>query len=219
MADASRIERLHESDLYVVITASFCAGRSWLDVLDQVLIAGVKVVQFREKDLPGLDLYQRARTFRERTNNAGALLIVNDRVDIALAVNADGVHLGQTDLPVNVAKSIAPNLIVGASTHSLNQALAAQNMGADYVNIGPIFETRTKTTSTESLGPRIIDEIAPKLRIPFTCMGGIKPMNIENVLRRGARHIAVVTAVTAADDVCGVAKSLREAILHRRGAA
>ena len=216
MDHASRMDRFRQSDLYVVITEQFCAGRSPLDVLDAVLDAGVSLIQFREKDLDDADLYRRCIEFRERTRTAGALLIVDDRLDIALAVGADGVHLGQTDLPIDAAGRIAPDLIIGASSHSLAEAVAAQNAGASYVNIGPIFPTQTKAVATGAVGPEMIDAIAPHLTIPFTCMGGIKLDNIDQVLERGACHVAVVTAVTAALDVRAAAAALRQAILQTR---
>ncbi len=219
MGCAGRMAQFEAADLYVVITESFCAGRSVYDVLDAVLDAGVGLVQLREKEISTGELYERALMFRERTAECDAILIVNDRLDIALAVEADGVHLGQSDLPIEVAKSLAPEMIIGASTHSLEQALAAQVAGADYVNIGPIFDTQTKSTSVNALGPAIIEEIAPHLTVPFSCMGGIKLHNIGQVLERGARHPAVVTAVSAAPDVRGAAEELRARVLHYKTAA
>lgn len=208
----TRIARFHETDLYVVITEEFCGGRSALSVLDAVLDAGARLIQFREKKFDDAELYRRCVAFRERTQAAGALLIVDDRVDLALAAGADGVHLGQTDLPIAEAKRIAPELIIGASTHNLTEALAAQEQGAGYLNIGPIFPTQTKSVPTGDVGPAMIAEITPHLRIPFTCMGGIKISNINEVLASGARHVAVVTAVTAASDVRAAAAGLRRAM-------
>lgn len=210
---AERLARFEAADLYVVITEQFCGGRSSLDVLDAVLDAGVKLVQFREKDLDDRALFERALQFRERTRDAGALLIVDDRVDLALAVDADGVHLGEFDLPIGVARRIAPDLIVGGSSHNLDEALAAQQTGAGYVNIGPIFATQTKSVPTGTVGPEMIDRIVPHLTIPWTTMGGIKRHNIDQVLQRGAKRVAVVTAVTEAEDVRAAAAELREAIL------
>lgn len=209
MTHAERLARFNETDLYVVITEAFCGGRSPHDILDAALAAGVGLVQFREKDLEDGERVARARAFRKRTTAANALLIVNDRVDIALAVGADGVHLGQDDLPVADARRIAPDLLIGASTHNLEQAMAAQGAGASYVNIGPIFSTQTKTLTMDALGPEAIREIAPHLRIPFSCMGGIKAENIAQLAALGARHPAVVTAVTAADDPEQAARELR----------
>jgi thiamine-phosphate pyrophosphorylase len=208
----ARRAQFDTTDLYVVITSAFCAGRDPLVVLDAALEAGVRLVQCREKDLEGGDLYQLARAFRERTRAAGALLMVDDRVDIALAVGADGVHLGQSDLPVEAARRIAPDLLLGASSHNLAEALAAQSAGADYVNIGPVFATQTKAVPTGVVGLDMIDAIRPHLAIPFTTMGGIKAHNIREVVRRGARHPAVVTAVTAAPDPRAAAQELRALI-------
>jgi thiamine-phosphate pyrophosphorylase len=211
-----RKARFVETDLYVVITEAFCGGRTALEVLDECLRAGVGLIQFREKDLDARDLYARALAFRERTRAAGALLIIDDRLDVALSVGADGVHLGQRDLPLAAARRLAPQLILGASSHNLDEALLAQVAGADYVNIGPIFDTQTKAVSSGAVGPQMIDKIAPHLSIPFTCMGGIKIHTIGEVLNRGARHVAVVTAVTAAPDVRAAAEVLRNAIRAAR---
>lgn len=216
MTHAERMARFADADLYVVITEAFCAGRPALDVLDAVLDAGVRLVQFREKDLDGGELFRRATAFRERTAAHSALLIVDDRVDIALAAGADGVHLGQSDLPMRAARAIAPELVLGASSHNLGEALAAQRDGASYVNIGPIFATQTKSVAGGAIGPDAIDAIRPHLRVPWTTMGGIKAYNIHQVLERGARHVAVVTAVTGADDVRAAATALREIMLQYR---
>lgn len=211
---AERMARFNTSDLYVVITETFCAGRDTLFVLDTVLEAGVTLIQFREKDWDDAKLHEIGREYRKRTTDAGALLIVNNRIDIALAIEADGVHLGQGDLPIPVARDLAPELILGASTHSLADAQRAEAEGASYYNIGPIYPTETKQLTMDALGPEMIDTIAPHISLPFTCMGGIKPYNVDALLSRGAKHPAVVTAVTAADDITGAARALREQILH-----
>ncbi|MBI4644734.1 MAG: thiamine phosphate synthase [Deltaproteobacteria bacterium] len=212
MNHGQRLAAFAAADLYVVITASFCAGRPVPEVLQKTLAAGVKIVQMREKEMSGRGLYEMAKEFRRLTEAAGALLIIDDRLDIALAAAADGVHLGQEDLPIEVARRLAPELIVGASTHSLEEALAAQDAGASYVNIGPIFATQTKPTMTP-LGPETIDRIAPRLQIPWTTMGGINLANISQVVAHGARHPAVMSAVTAAADPQAAASALRQIIL------
>lgn len=209
---SSRLAAFQRADLYVVITGSFCAGRTSLEVLDQVLSAGVGLVQCREKDLEDRAYYELAREFRRRTHAAGAVLIIDDRLDIALAAGADGVHLGQADLPVAAACGIAPELLVGASTHSLEEALAAQEAGAGYVNIGPIFPTATKPDAV-LLGVDAIGRIASQLKIPWSAMGGINQGNIAQVVAQGARHPAVMSAVTAAQDVAAAAMALRKAII------
>ena len=209
-----RMDQFADCALYVVITEAFCAGRSALDVLDACLDAGVRLIQVREKDLEALELYRRAQAFRARTRAAGALLIIDDRVDLALAVEADGVHLGRSDLPIDAARRIAPELILGASSHDPGQAAEAQNAGASYVNIGPIYATQTKTHTAAPVGPEMISRVAACLSVPFTCMGGIKAHNVHELVARGARHIAVVTAVTAAPDIAGAVQALHQAIRH-----
>ncbi len=212
-----RMALFRSADLYVVITEAFCAGRSAVEILIKALQAGVKVVQLREKSIDDRSFYDLTVKFRELTSRENALLLVNDRIDIGLAAGADGVHLGQDDLPIEVARTLAPEMIIGCSTHSVTEAVACQSAGASYVNIGPIFATQTKSGTVAALGPEIIDAVKPHLAIPWTVMGGIKESNIAQVLKRGAKHVAVVTAITAADDVSAACTALRERIieLHR----
>jgi thiamine-phosphate pyrophosphorylase len=211
---AERMVSFDAADLYVVITEEFCGGRESVDVLEAVLDAGVTLIQFREKVWDDLKLFTVGEVYRRKTDEAGALLIVNNRVDLALAIGADGVHLGQNDLPIPAARRIAPELILGASTHSLEDAKNAEAEGASYYNIGPIYPTQTKELTMEAMGPEAIDVIAPHIGLPFTCMGGIKPHNMDELLKRGAKHPAVVTAVTAQDDITQAARGLREQIQH-----
>lgn len=209
-----RMASFEKADLYVVITEGFCGGRPAREVLAMTLAAGVRLVQLREKELDDRELYSRAVEFRRQTAAAGVLFIVDDRVDIALASGADGVHLGQNDLPIGAARRIAPELIIGASTHSFEEALAAQDAGASYINIGPIFPTQTKSIPAP-LGVEVLDTITPGLRIPWTTMGGIKSSNISQVVSHGATHPAVMTAVTAAKDPAAAAMDLRKLIKNR----
>ena len=157
-------------------------------------------------------MYHLALKFREMTTKDGVLLIINDHVDVALSVEADGVHLGQEDLPLTVARLLAPELLIGASTHSLEQALQAEKYGADYINIGPIFSTKTKEGVGRSLGPKAITEISTQIKVPFTVMGGINEENIDQVLAEGARKVAMVTGITKAADIAVKVSSLKEKI-------
>ena len=154
-----------------------------------------------EKGLEKGGLLKRAALFRELTSQYGAWLIINDHVDIALACGADGVHLGQNDIPCRVANRIAPTLIVGISTHGLEEARAAENDGADYINIGPVFKTNTKAVAISPLGIAKAIEISRNIHIPFTLMGGIKEENLESLVRAGASRIAMITQITMARDV------------------
>jgi len=211
-----RMAAFVDADLYVVITEAFCAERPPLEILSAALDAGVRLVQLREKDIPDRTFYRQALQFRDFTASKNSLLIVNDRIDIALAVEADGVHLGQDDLPVEAARSLAPDLIIGCSTHSVAEAVSAQKVGAGYVNIGPIFPTQTKSHASGALGPDAIESIAVNLDITWTVMGGINLSNIDRVLERGAKRVAVVTAVTAAKDVKAACLAIRERIMESR---
>ncbi|MBW1810585.1 MAG: thiamine phosphate synthase [Deltaproteobacteria bacterium] len=205
---------LERADLYPVTSQDYTKGHTTLEIVAAVVAAGCKIVQLREKKLSKRAYYELARQVREITS--GILMICNDHLDVALAVGADGVHLGTDDLPVDQARKLAPELIIGASSHSRPEALACQAAGADYVNIGPIFATKTKEEASLFVGPAAITEISPELDIPFTVMGGIKSDNIGQVLTAGAKIVAVVTAVTQAPDPRLAAGRLREIILAAR---
>lgn len=212
MSREERIEAISKIDIYPVTCQQLSEGRTNLQVLDAVLAGGAKIIQLREKHWEKRYLYEMALEFRKRTRNHGALLIINDHVDLALAAGADGVHLGQEDLPLKAARRIAPRLIIGASTHSLQEALQAEEDGADYVNIGPIFPTMTKETAQPCIGPEGIREIGPRLTVPFTTMGGIHMENLSQVMEAGARRVAMVTGVTRAPDICRRIRRLRRII-------
>jgi len=199
-------------DIYPVTCEALSAGRSNPEVLEAVIRGGAKIIQLREKDYSTRVLYELALRFREITAGADVLLIINDRLDIALAVEADGVHLGQDDLPLKAARKLAPELLIGISTHSPEEALQAQADGADYINIGPIFPTKTKMGVGHALGPDAIALFQKNIEIPFTVMGGINESNIDQVLARGVRRVAMVTAITQAPDIAGAVRSLKKRI-------
>ena len=184
-----RAERFRKTGLYLVIGHEFTGGRSIFDVLAAAADGGVRTVQLREKNLSGRELTLLAEKFRRKCDKLGVLMLMNDHVDIALAVGADGVHLGQDDMPLEAARQIAPELILGRSTHSVEQALEAQAQGADYVNLGPIFPTRTKNTPVQPLGLEIIRSAAPELSIPFSVMGGVKEHNIPHEIKGRSKSI------------------------------
>jgi len=214
MTREARIRLFQQVDIYPVTCEELSQGRSNLEVLEAVIQGGARIVQLREKEYSKKDLYHLALIFREMTAKAGVLLIINDHVDIALGVEADGVHLGQEDLPLTVARQLAPELLIGASTHFLEDALQAQRDGADYVNIGPIFPTRTKEGVERVLGPEAIAKISPHVEVDFTVMGGINEANIDQVLAQGARRVAMVTAITRAADIAAKVRSLKEKIVE-----
>ncbi len=205
---AQRMARFQKAGLYLVTSQAASLERSPPTIIAAALAGGVRLIQLREKNLPLPDFFSLAQEARRLTQAADALRIINDRVDVALAIGADGVHLGQTDFPVAAARKLAPQLIIGASTHNPLQAKAAQVAGASYINIGPLFATQTKTWDGRFLGLRGLRAIAPTVRIPFSVMGGIKKQHIPKLRQAGARTIAVVSAVTAARDPAAAAREL-----------
>ncbi len=191
----------NEVSIYPVSCEALCRGRSDLEWLDDVLAGGARLVQLRDKISTDRTLFEKALAFRARTEKVGALFIVNNRVDIALLANADGVHLGDTDLPAQKVRKIAPDLIIGVSANTKEQAATAEARGASYYNIGPLFPTQTKKTISAFIGPESIAEYSACSDLPFTVMGGIKLHHVEELTRLDARRIAMVTALTQADDI------------------
>jgi len=209
MLHESRMRRFQQTGLYLVTSQALSRGRTTLEIVDAALAGGVRLIQLREKEMPMPNFLRLAEQIRARTTQEGALLIINDRVDVALAVGADGVHLGQADFPIAPARRLAPDLIIGASTHSPAEAQAAEHAGASYINIGPLFPTQTKQTSGKFIGLEGLGEIARLVTIPWTVMGGIKPEHVPALTQAGACTIAVVTAITAADDPAQATRNLR----------
>lgn len=182
--------------LYVITAQS--KKRSVVEFALEVIEAGAGVIQLREKDKNRALLI--GEKLRVITREKGVLLIINDWADVAKTIDADGVHLGQEDMPIREArKLLGRDKIIGRSTHSLEQALEAEKEGADYVGIGPIYASKTK--DYEPIGPGIIGELRGKLNIPFVAIGGIDEGNIDEILKAGTRNIAMVSALIEADDL------------------
>lgn len=204
--------------LYPVITEAFCKGRSSLEVLKAVAAGGARIVQLREKIGEGASyptrraVYELAKEYRKITADNNMILIINDFVDIALAVGADGVHLGQDDLPCAACRKIAPDLLIGVSTHSDEEIRRAEKDGASYINIGPIYATQTKVLGMKPLGLSYLKEARTSLH--FSVMGGIKKDKIPELTACGAKNIAMVTEVTMADDIEEQVRTLNNLILQ-----
>ena len=209
---ASRLEAFRNADLYPVISSEFCAGRDPFEIFCAVAEGGAKVVQIREKNWNKGAIHRLACQCREVANSFGVLIIIDDHVDVALSAHADGVHLGQEDLPVREARRIAPELLVGSSTHNLAEIEEAQRAGTGYLNIGPIFATQTKTVGMPPLGTDFLKELMPHVTVPFSVMGGIKARHIAELSALGARHIAMVTEITQAPDPAEKVRELRKLI-------
>lgn len=191
--------RFLDTDLYGITASAFSRGRDNVTVAKAMLDADIRIVQYREKDLCGKAMHRECMEIRELTAKAGALFLINDHVDLALAVDADGVHIGQDDLPPGVVRElIGPDRILGLSTHSPEQAMTAV---ADYIGVGPLFRTFTKKDVCEPVGLEYLDYAVRNVTIPFVAIGGIKRHNLATVRARGARLVALVTEITEAEDI------------------
>jgi thiamine-phosphate pyrophosphorylase len=189
-----------DSSLYVVLDRTAARGRDLVELLALALAGGSRMIQLREKEWPSGRLLPLAEKLRAACAAAGATFIVNDRVDLALAVGADGVHLGQDDLPARAARPLLrPGMILGISTHSVEQARAAQADGADYVAVGSMFATTSKA-DFQLVGPDLMRKLRGEIRVPLIGIGGITPDNVSEVIQAGADGVAVISAVCAAPD-------------------
>ena len=196
--------------LYLVTDRELMRSASVGESVREAIAGGCTVVQLREKILSSRDFYEAARSVREITSRSGIPFIVNDRVDIALAVDADGVHVGQEDLPCGaVRRIVGDDKIVGVSVSNPREALAARDAGADYLGVGAMYATGTKTdayiTSMEEL-----KKIRATIDLPIVVIGGINAETIPNFKGAGIDGIAVVSAIVAQPDVAGAARRLKE---------
>ena len=203
------IDKKMDFHLYVVTSSEQAKGRDTVTVVKEAIKGGATCIQLREKNIEKQELLKLAGDIREITLDTGVTFIVNDHIDIAMTVNADGVHLGQGDLPlVEARKIMGPGYIIGVSTHNEEQAKVAEKNGATYVNLGPVYPTGTKPHGSPPVGTDFIKEVGSKLKIPFTVMGGINKSNINDVLKAGTGRIAVVSAVIGAEDIAAAAREL-----------
>lgn len=202
-----------ETDIYALTDARLSLGRPVLEVARALLDAGVRLIQYREKRLHGGAMLAECRELRRMTREAGACFIVNDHVDIAMLVEADGVHVGQDDVPVpEVRRLVGPEMIIGLSTHSPKQAQAAVAAGADYIGVGPIFATQTKEDVVAPVGFAYLDWVAAHIRLPFVAIGGIKEWNAADVAAHGADCCALVSALVGAENIGAAVAGVRAAI-------
>jgi thiamine-phosphate pyrophosphorylase len=202
----------HEVTIYPVSCEQLAAGRTDIEWLAAVLAGGARIVQLRDKESDDRTLYEKAVLFRRRTLEAGALFIVNNRVDIAMLAAADGVHLGNNDLPAEKVRALCPDLIIGVSCNTEDQAATAAERGASYFNIGPLFPTDTKGGLSTFLGPAAIPSFAARSGLPFTVMGGIKLQHVPELVGLGVKRIAVVTALTQAENIARETGKWRQAL-------
>lgn len=193
---------LRERLRLIVVTDPDCgAGRGVADVVRAALRGGAPAIQLRMKDASAREMAAVARSLLAATRAAGALLFINDRVDVALAVGADGAHVGQDDLPMAAARAIAPpGFLLGVSAETVALALQARADGADYVGVGPVYATGSKADAGDAVGTGRVAEVASAVRIPVVGIGGIAAGNAATVMRAGASGVAVISAVMRAAD-------------------
>jgi thiamine-phosphate pyrophosphorylase len=205
-------QRLANARLYVLVTGSLCRA-SLEDTVREAVLGGADVIQLREKDVPDRALLALARAVRRITRDHAALFIVNDRPDIAFLADADGVHLGQDDVPLHAARKIVgPRAIVGISTHSLGQAQRAVLEGASYLGVGPTFPSRTKEFN-ELAGLAFVKEATALTSLPAFVLGGVNLDNLESVMQAGGRRVAVSRAICDAEDPRQVAQEFKKKLL------
>lgn len=202
--------RFPSPPLYFVTDHDLTAGRPQLEVIRAALEGGVRLVQFRDKTLKERDFIREARAALELCRRHGALMLVNDRVEAAKEVGADGVHLGQDDMePQDARDMLGGDALIGLSTHNREEVLAARGKPLDYINIGPMFPTATKEHSRYgALGADAVLELARLSPFPFTTMGGIKRHHLADLFRRGVKTVAMVTEISLAPDVAGRTREL-----------
>jgi len=195
--------------LHVLTDRDWSQGREMLTVAAAALDGGATVIQLRDKTASTRSLIAAGLALRRLTRERGALLIVNDRIDVAQAVDADGAHVGQEDMPAALARRLlGPERILGVSAATLEEAAEAASAGADYLGIGPIFATATKPDAAPATGTLLLVQAARRFSLPLVAIGGINATNAAEVIQAGAAGIAVITAIVAAEDIAAAARNL-----------
>jgi len=191
---------LKKSRLYVIIDKETCERRPLADIANKITNKGVGIFQYRDKVSNKETVLRNARALK-KSCDANTLFIVNDFLDVAKIIDCDGLHFGQGDLSLKLARQfLGPNKIIGISCHSLKQAIDAQNCGADYIGVGPIFSTPTKP-EYKPVGLGLIKAISKKIKIPFFVIGGINRNNLNSVLSAGAKRVAICSAICKAKNI------------------
>ncbi len=207
-----------EFKLYLITNRqSFSTTAEFVKSVGEALDAGVKAVQLREKDLPTRELLDMSYEFRELTARFGAKLFINDRLDIALSVDADGIHLGQSGIPVREIRRVAGNgLMIGCSAHSVKEAMEAEKDGADFITFGPLFPTPSKLKYGGPVGLDSLRKVKNKVGLPIFGIGGIKSENIEDVINSGASGVALISGILSASDKASAAREYLKKVGERQ---
>jgi thiamine-phosphate pyrophosphorylase len=207
-------------DLYVITDETIAGGRSHAEIARQAVLGGADIIQLRDKNRSCKELVTVGREMATITREAGAYLIVNDRLDVAMACGADGVHFGQDDMRVGTARQLAPpGFIIGVSVGTAEEAAEAEREGADYVALSPTFPTASKDNAGPGLGLDRLREIRGAVSIPVIAIGGINRQNVRDVIAAGADGIAVISAVVAHPEIAAAARELKELVRESRKSA
>jgi thiamine-phosphate pyrophosphorylase len=202
---------LKEIDFYLV-TDSGLSKEGTLSDVKEAVEAGCKIVQYREKNRSTKEMVSEAAEIK-RICSDKAIFLVNDRIDVALAVDADGVHIGQDDMPIETAKRLlGENKVIGLTVHNTDEAIEAEKKGADYVGLSPIFDTATKKDAGDGIGPDKIKEVKNAIKIPVVAIGGINKENCESVIQNGADSLVAISSVICSDNVKNEIKNFIDTI-------
>jgi thiamine-phosphate pyrophosphorylase len=206
-------------DLYVITDEAIARGLTHAEIARRAIAGGADVIQLRDKACGCRELYRIGRVLRTITMNTGTLFIVNDRIDVALACGADGVHLGQDDIRVGVARQISPpGFIIGVSVGTVDEAVRAEQEGADYIAISPIFSTDSKKDAGQGRGLDVLREIRRSVSVPVIAIGGINLDNVHEVIATGADGVAVISVVVGSRNITAAARKLRKRVSESRDA-
>jgi len=204
-------------ELYVITDEAIAGGLSHAEIAQRAIAGGADVIQLRDKTCGCLELCRIGRALRAITKKTGTLFIVNDRLDVALACGADGVHLGQDDMRAGIARQIAPpGFIIGVSVGSADEAVKAEQEGADYIAISPVFSTASKIDAGTGRGLGVLREIRRNVSVPVIAIGGINRGNVCDVIAAGADGVAVISGVVGSPDITAAARELKKLVFDSR---
>ena len=207
------LNTLFRGSIYGIVSVEHGAGRSAEELCAAMLAGGIRIVQYREKYRSQKIRFEECTLLRKMTKDAGALFIVNDDIAVAQAVDADGIHIGQDDIPIEEARRIlGHDKVIGLSTHSPAQGLDAVKRGADYIGVGPVFATQTKANACAAVGLEYVRFVKEHIDIPWVAIGGIKEHNLDTVIAAGASCVCLVTEITSAADIIATTRRLTEKI-------
>jgi thiamine-phosphate diphosphorylase len=212
------MKALTDYSLYLVTDRKLSLGRTNLEVIKAALDGGVTMVQLREKELNTRDFYGEALAIKDFLQSHQIPLIINDRIDIALAVDADGAHIGQEDMPLDLARKIlGPDKIIGISVSTVDEAVAAETGGADYLGLSPIFLTSTKPGLTKQIGIEGINPIRQAVKIPIVGIGSMNATNAFKAVKAGLDGVAVVSGIVSQKNITAAARAIKAEVMRAKG--